>query len=78
MIIADELGIPWKKSPVHIENLLQADEVLLMGTDGGIWFANSVSNQPISNGVAGPVYQQLRNEFDAMTGRKDVRVDSEQ
>ena len=77
-IIADELGIPWKKSPVHIEDLLQADEVLLMGTDGGIWFANSVSNQPISNGVAGPVYQQLRNEFDAMTGRKDMREDSEQ
>lgn len=67
-IIADELGIPWVKTPVPIDQLLGADEVLLMGTDGGIWFANSVSNQSISNSKAGPIYEKLRDEFDAMTG----------
>lgn len=45
-----------------------ADEVLLMGTDGGIWFANSVSNQAIAEGLAGPVYTRIRNEFVSMTG----------
>jgi len=67
-IIADELGIPWVKAPVQIEQLLMADEVLLMGTDGGIWFANSVSNQAIAEGLAGPVYTRIHNEFVSMTG----------
>ena len=67
-IIADDLGILWVKQPVQMDQLLMADEVLLMGTDGGIWFANSVSNQIISDGLPGPTYERLRSEFDLMTG----------
>ena len=67
-ILAEEIGIPWAKAPVTIEQLFRADEVLMMGTDGGIWFANSISNQPVSGGTAGPVYQRLLAAFDEMTG----------
>ncbi|MEC8473509.1 MAG: aminotransferase class IV [Planctomycetota bacterium] len=67
-IIADDLGVPWFKRPVHLENLMQANEVLLMGTDGGLWFGNSVSNQHINQGESGPIYRKLCSEFDSMTG----------
>ena len=67
-IIADDLGFPWLKRPIHLENLMQADEVLLMGTDGGLWFGNSVSNQNINQGEPGPIYGKLCSEFDSMTG----------
>lgn len=50
--IAQQAGINWTKRAITAGDLRQADEVLLMGTDGGIWFANSVDGQPIgSSGV---------------------------
>lgn len=67
-ILAEEMGIHWVKAPITIEQLLLADEVILMGTDGGIWFANSISNQPVSDGGPGPLFERLRHEFDIMTG----------
>ena len=67
-ILAEELGIAWVKKPIEIEHLLLADEVILMGTDGGIWFANSISNQPVADGQPGPIFASLRQEFDIMTG----------
>lgn len=67
-ILAQDLSLPWSKAPVSIEHLIDADEVLLMGTDGGIWFANSVSNREISGGNPGSTYLALRDAFDHLIG----------
>lgn len=65
--LATELKISWEKRAVSANQLSGADEVLLMGTDGGIWFGSSVDGHPIGGGAPGPVYQRLRERFDAMT-----------
>lgn len=67
--IAAEAGIRWTKQPISTKSLQQADEVLLMGTDGGIWFARSVNQRQLSDGSPGMVFLQLRKRFDEMTSR---------
>jgi branched-chain amino acid aminotransferase len=58
--------------PITVQELVDADEVLLMGTDSGIWFANQViqlapHHDPIAakKPVVGPVYRQLLAAFDS-------------
>jgi len=65
--LAAELEIAWKKQPVTRDEIRRAGEVLLMGTDGGIWFANSVDGQSIGDGQPGQVYQRLQDRFDRIT-----------
>ncbi len=62
------VSITWTKTPISISQLVDADEVLLMGTDGGIWFANSVSNHPIGDESPGEVFLTLRDAFDKLVG----------
>lgn len=64
--LAARIGIDWSTARLNVHQLVGADEVLLMGTDGGIWFANSVDSQPIAEGFAGEIYLRLRAEFDAL------------
>lgn len=61
--LAQELQIDWANSPISTDDLMTADEVLLMGTDGGLWFANRVNGTAIGNGKAQPMYQSLQNQF---------------
>lgn len=70
-LLAQDMSLSWNKTPISVEQLVQADEVLLMGTDGGIWFANSVSNHPIAGGQPGEVYLRLRRQFDQLVGLSD-------
>jgi branched-subunit amino acid aminotransferase/4-amino-4-deoxychorismate lyase len=65
--LAAELGIDWCKRPITRDELRQADEILLMGTDSGIWFASSVDDHPIGDGQPGEVYRSLRDRFDQAT-----------
>ena len=58
--IAAQHSIAWTKRPVTTQELLDADEVLLMGTDTGIWFANHVDEVVM---VSGRVYTQLSAAF---------------
>ena len=46
--------------------LRAAEEVLLMGTDGGLWFASAVDGNAIAEGNPGDVYRSLRRRFDAL------------
>jgi len=57
--VAMELGIPWHHQTLFPADLRQADEVILMGTDGGVWFANRVDGHPIHNNQPGPMFQRL-------------------
>lgn len=62
--LAAQAGIPWSKMPIGSEQLHAADEVLMMGTDGGIWFVNSVDGKTIATGGPGPIFAKLRDLFD--------------
>lgn len=64
--IAARKGIHWIKRPILANAFRQADEVLLMGTDAGIWFARSVDGRTVGNGIAGEIYLSLRREFDSI------------
>ncbi len=43
--IARDLSIEWDHSTITPQQMVNAKEILLMGTDGGLWFARSVSKQ---------------------------------
>ncbi|TVP96573.1 MAG: branched-chain amino acid aminotransferase [Planctomycetaceae bacterium] len=62
--LADRLGLPWQHRPLFPADLRDADEVWLMGTDGGLWFADRVDGHPIGDGTAGPHYRQMSDAFD--------------
>lgn len=61
--LAHEIQIDWVTSPITSTDLYDADEILLMGTDGGLWFANHVNENAIGNGNAGPTYRALQQQF---------------
>lgn len=62
--IAFAHGISWRNEKIYPAELRSADEVILMGTDGGIWFANRVDGQPIHDGRPGKIHQKLLHGFD--------------
>jgi branched-subunit amino acid aminotransferase/4-amino-4-deoxychorismate lyase len=67
--IASASGIPWRNETIYPAELRSADEVILMGTDGGIWFANHVDGHPIHDGRPGDIYQRLSHGFDDYVGQ---------
>ncbi len=64
MEIAAELDIAWTHAPLYPADLRTADEVWLMGTDGGLWFANAVDGVAIHAGAAGQCYLRVLDRFD--------------
>jgi branched-chain amino acid aminotransferase len=62
--IATERGINWRNQNIYPAELRSAEEVILMGTDGGIWFANRIDGQPINDQQPGEVYKHLLAGFD--------------
>ncbi len=65
--IAETRHLSWNKELISVERMQNADEVLLMGTDAGIWFANRINGQSINQQDPGPVYRELHNGFDQLT-----------
>jgi branched-chain amino acid aminotransferase len=66
--IAQSLGWTWSHARLMPEDLYEADEVWLMGTDTGVWFSENVDGHIIAKGKAGPMVRQLQNEFSKLTG----------
>ena len=64
--IAEANQLNWSKQPISIQRMRNADEILLMGTDCGIWFVNRIDQRSIHGGEPGPIYQQLRSGFDQL------------
>lgn len=66
--LAESAGIGWRKSVVTADMLRRADEVLLMGTDTGLWFASSVDERFVAGGRPGEIYRELRERYDRAVG----------
>lgn len=66
--LAEESSIVWSHEVISPQRLLTADEVLLMGTDGGLWFANRVGKTKIGSGKPGGVFRHLLRRFDDFAG----------
>lgn len=67
--IAKKNSVPWSESPIDVARLKAADEILLMGTDGGLWFAGQVDGRLVGDGKPGKVYRHLLTSFDELTSR---------
>jgi branched-subunit amino acid aminotransferase/4-amino-4-deoxychorismate lyase len=66
--LAFEADLVWKKQTISVDQFAAADEILMMGTDGGLWFARSVNGNPLGDGRAAGTYLLLRNRFDSLVG----------
>ena len=66
--VGAERGLSWSECVLTRQDLLAADEVVLMGTDGGLWYARSVDGMPVASGRPGKVYSALRSAFDRRIG----------
>lgn len=62
--LATEQNMTWTRDRIGPDRMRRADEVLLMGTDAGLWFANRVDDVTIGDGEPGPWFQTLRQSFD--------------
>jgi branched-chain amino acid aminotransferase len=63
--IALENHFTWSYAPLYPADVREADEVWLMGTDGGLWFVNRVDGIMIGDGRAGTIYRRVLTGFDA-------------
>ena len=61
--LAEQVNLTWYESDISRERLASADEILLMGTDGGIWFAHALNGKKMGDGTPGPIYRQLSEVF---------------
>lgn len=67
--IASGMAIPWRHETIYPAEIRTSDEIILMGTDGGIWFANQVDGHPINGEQPGEIYKKLLNGFDSYVQR---------
>ncbi|MCG8653558.1 MAG: aminotransferase class IV [Pirellulales bacterium] len=67
--LARQASLDWQRDTINSERLAAADEVLLMGTDGGLWFASQVDGQSVGDGQPGTTYTRLLAEFDQQIHR---------
>ena len=63
--IAAEQQIEWLKRAIMPMELQQADAILLMGTDAGIWPVSRINGHKLN--VASDIYQQLALQFQRVT-----------
>ncbi len=66
--LAATARLRWQHQRIGPDELFGADEVLLMGTDTGLWFANGVdvasADRPTTRKRRGAIYAELRRRFD--------------
>lgn len=60
----EEQGVVWQVERLWPAEIREAEEVWLMGTDGGLWFANRVDGAAKNGELPGPVYARVLPAFD--------------
>lgn len=69
--LAKHDGIACEETPVRPGELLEAAEVFLTGTTGGVLPVESIDGHPIGQGAPGPVSARLRERFLAVSNGED-------
>ena len=61
--MAEEAGLSTESRPLPLEEFLEADEVFLSSTGGGVIPITQVDDRTFSNGAPGPVSTKLRQSY---------------
>jgi branched-subunit amino acid aminotransferase/4-amino-4-deoxychorismate lyase len=72
--VASANGVSWRNETIYPAELRSADEVILMGTDGGVWFANRVDGHPVHDGRPGDIYLRLSDAFNRYVWQRSNRA----
>ena len=62
--LAAQCGIPFKAQNISEEQVAQADELLFTSATKEVLPILEYNDQPVGQGVAGPIYQKLRAAYD--------------
>jgi branched-chain amino acid aminotransferase len=65
--LAKSSGWTWHHRRLSPQQVRRAEEVLLMGTDNGLWFANQIDDATICGAGTSEVFRDLSRAFDALT-----------
>jgi branched-chain amino acid aminotransferase len=71
--MCDEIGLTTERRPMPLEEFLEADEVWLSTTAGGVVPVTKVDGRVFSNGAPGPVARRLRTLYREWTARPAMR-----
>ncbi len=74
--LAAQLELPFSHRTVTVDDLLEADEVLLTSTSPCVWPVVAVNGQPVGEARPGQVFQQLLSAWSSMVG-VDIRAQAE-
>ena len=72
--LCQEAGFEIAERDLSIEELMQADEVFLSTSGGGISPVSQISDRVFSNGTAGPVATKLRQQYFDLLDHPDYRT----
>jgi branched-chain amino acid aminotransferase len=61
--ISDEIGLTWETTNISREDLVNADEVFITSTAGGIMPVTQVDGKQIGSGAVGPITRQLTDAY---------------
>lgn len=71
--MCDEIGLSTEQRPLPLDEFLEADEVWLSTTAGGVVPVTRVDDRIFSNGAPGPVGRRLRALYREWTARPAMR-----
>jgi len=66
--LASQLGLAFGHNELRVDDVADADEVLLCSTSPCIWSVTRLNGQPMSGGKPGPVSRRLRQAWGEMVG----------
>jgi D-alanine transaminase len=61
--LAREIGLPFTPAVVKLEELVRADEVMLVGTTTEVLAVSNIDEHPISGGCPGPIAKRLQDAY---------------
>ena len=72
--ICEEMGIETETRPLPVSEFMEADEVFLSTSGGGVAPVRRVNDRVFSNDAPGPVTMQLYDKFQEWLMREDLRT----
>lgn len=75
MQIANDLGYPVDVGPIHLKDLLTADEAFFTGTAAEVTPIREVDGKQIGTRARGPITEEIQNVFFAATSGREPRYE---